>query len=101
MTRTATDVDILAGVLELLDELAGDWEYDGAITPETRFLADLGLESLEIVVLGEMIQHKYGRLPFAEYLQELGERPEDERDVTVAELVAFVCAHRRPDPEEA
>jgi acyl carrier protein len=97
---TQVDARVLAGVLDLLDELAGDWEYDGVIGPETRFIADLGLESLEIVVLGTMIQHQYGRLPFAEYLEELGQRPVEERDVTVAELVAFVCEHRQPTLQE-
>jgi acyl carrier protein len=96
---TRVDPQVLAGVLELLDELADDWEYDGPIGPETTFIGDLGLESLDIVVLGTMIQHRYGRLPFAEYLEELGQRPVEERDVTVAELVAFVCEHR-PIAEE-
>lgn len=94
------DAYVLAGILELLDELAGDWEYDGAIGPGTRFIADLGLESLEIVVLTTMIQQRYGRLPFAEYLDELGQRPVEERDVTVAEVAVFVCEHRQPVPEE-
>ena len=26
---TAIDPAVMAGVLEMLDELAGDWEYDG------------------------------------------------------------------------
>jgi acyl carrier protein len=98
---TRIDAAVMAGVLELLDELAGDWEYDGAIEPDTRFIADLGLESLEIVVLGTMLQQRYGRLPFAEFLEELGQRPVEERDLTVAELVAFVCEHRQPILEEA
>jgi acyl carrier protein len=41
-----------------------------------------------------MIQQRYGRLPFAEYLAEIGERPAEERDVTVAELVTFIGDHR-------
>lgn len=97
---TEIDRHVLAGVLQLLNELAGDWEYDGPIGPDTYFIADLSLESLEIVVLGTMIQHQYGRLPFAEFLDELGQRPIEERDLTVAELVAFVCEHRRPIPQE-
>jgi len=88
------DPDVLRDVLDLVNELAGDWEYDGAVTPDTYFLADLGLESLDLVVLGTMIQHRYGRLPFAEYLAEVGERPVEERDVTVAELVEFISLHR-------
>ena len=98
---TANDPAVMAGVLGLLAELAGDWEYDGEIRPDTRFVADLGLESLEIVVLGTMVQQQYGRLPFAEFLEELGGRPVEERDLTVAELVAFVCEHRQPVMEEA
>jgi acyl carrier protein len=98
---TRVDPAVMAGVLAMLDELAGDWEYDGAIGPETRFVADLGLESLEIVVLGTLLQQRYGRLPFAEFLEELGRRPVEERDLTVAELVAFVCEHRQPILEEA
>jgi acyl carrier protein len=97
---TTPDPTVLTGILDLLDELAGDWEYDGEIGPETRFIADLGLESLEIVVLGTMIQERYGRLPFAEYLDELGQLPVEERDVSVAELALFVCEHRQPVPEE-
>jgi acyl carrier protein len=89
-----TDPRILAELLAMLDELAGDWEYDGEITPDTFFLADMGLESLDLVVLGTMIQQRYGRLPFAEYLAEVGRRPVAERDVTVAELVAFVAERR-------
>jgi acyl carrier protein len=97
---TGTDPAVLEGVLELLNELSGDWEYDGVIGPETYFLADLGLESLDIVVLGTMIQQEYGRLPFAEYLEEIGRRPVEQRDITVADLVAFVCEHRQPSFEE-
>jgi acyl carrier protein len=98
---TTMDPTVLEGVLELLDELAGDWEYDGEITPETRFVADLGLESLEIVVLGTMLQQRWGRLPWAEYLDELGQRPLDERDMTVNDLALFVCETRQPQLKEA
>ncbi len=94
------DPTVLAEVLELLDELKGDWEYAGDIDPDTRFIADLGLESLEIVVLSTMIQEQYGRLPFPQYFDEIGQRPVDERDVTVAELVTFVCKYRQTIPEE-
>ena len=98
---TQVDQQVLASLLKLIDELAGDWEYDGVVGPDTYFIADLGLESLEIVVIGTMLQELYGRLPFAEYLEELGQRPVEERDVTVTELAAFVCEHRLPVLEEA
>lgn len=91
---TQLDPQVLDDVLKLIDELSGDWEFEGEITPETRFLGDLGLESLDLVVLGTMIQHRYGQLPFAEYYAEVGQRPVAERDVSVADLVSFIAANR-------
>jgi acyl carrier protein len=93
------DPEVLDAVLDLLNELSGDWEYDGEIGRDTYFLADLGFESLDIVVLSTLIQQRYGRLPFAEYLEELGQRPVEERDVSVVELVEFVCEHREASLE--
>jgi len=90
------DPQVLHEVLGLIEEVSGDWEYDGPITADTLFLADLGLESLDLVVLGTMIQHHYGQLPFAEYYAEVGQRPVAERDVSVSDLVAFICEHRTP-----
>lgn len=87
------DKQILDEVLALMNQMAGDWEYDGAITVATCLLGDLGLESLDLVVLGTMVQQRYGRLPFAEFLAEIGQRPAAARDVSVGELVDFVCRH--------
>jgi acyl carrier protein len=97
---TQLDPEVLGGVLALLDESKGDWEYAGEIGPDTYFIADLGLESLEIVVLSTLVQHQYGRMPFPEFFDEIGQRPVDERDVTVAELVSFVCRHRQTIRQE-
>ena len=63
---------------------------------DTRFVADLGLESLEIVILSTMVQQQFGKLPFPQFFEEIGERPVDQRDLTVAELAMFVCEHRQP-----
>ena len=93
----ATQPQILSDVIELMTELAGDWEYSGELTPDTRLLMDLGLESLDLVVLGSALQERYGLLPFSAFLAEIGQRPPAERDVTVSELVAFVCRHA-PNP---
>lgn len=98
---TELDPEVLEGVLALLGELKEDWEYEEAIDPQTRFIADLGLESLEIVVLSTMIQQQYGKMPFPAFFDEIGQRPVDERDVTVAELVAFVSQNRHPISQEA
>jgi acyl carrier protein len=94
------DPQVLAAILELLDELKGDWEYDGEIAPDTRFVVDLGLESLEIVVLSTMIQQLYGKLPFPAFFDQIGQRPVEERDVSVAELVSFVSRNRQSIGQE-
>jgi acyl carrier protein len=93
---TTLDPQVTQGILELLSDAQGDWEYTGEIGPDTRFVADLGLESLEIVVLSTMVQQRYGRLPFPQFFDEIGQRPVDERDLTVADLATFVCEHRQP-----
>jgi acyl carrier protein len=93
-----TEAQVLTDVLELMTQLAGDWESTEPITPDTALVADLGLESLDLVVLGTSIQQRYGRLPFTEFYGEIGQRPVEERDVTVHELVAFVCRHRAQAP---
>lgn len=92
---SALDPDVLDAILALLDEARGDWEYEGDIGPETRFIGDLGLESLEIVILSTMVQQQYGKLPFPQFFEEIGQRPVEERDLTVAELTQFVCEHRQ------
>ena len=97
---TEYDPRVLQGVLDLLGELKADWDYTDDITADTYFIADLGLESLEIVVLSTMIQQQYGRLPFPEYFDEIGQRPVEKRDVTVAELATFVTRHRQSIQQE-
>jgi acyl carrier protein len=93
---TSLDPGVLQSILALLEQAQGDWEFTGELGPDTRFVADLGLESLEIVVLSTMVQQRFGKLPFAQFFEEIGQRPIDERDLTVAELAMFVCAHRQP-----
>jgi acyl carrier protein len=90
MSTTTRDSDS-----EILDELRGVFrdslgvEPVDPITPTTRFFADLGLASIDAVVLGEELQKRYGRpLPFSDLLAELGDRTE--RDLTIGELVAFL-----------
>jgi len=82
----------MADVVRVLGQLADDWEYYGEITPQTRLFADMGLESLDIVVLATSIQEHYGRvMPFPEFFAELGQR--EIRDISVGEWVDFVYKH--------
>lgn len=90
----SSDPQIMTEVTALVTELAGDWDYEGEVGPSTRFLADLGMESLDLVVLGTTLQSRYGAVPFAEFLAAMGRRPVEDRDVTIAALVEFVSEHR-------
>ncbi len=84
--------EVRSDIVLLLRRLADDWEYDGEITEDTRMLADLGFESLDVVVLGSVIQEHYDQvLPFPEFFAEIGQRAVG--DVTVGEWVTFVCEH--------
>jgi acyl carrier protein len=90
---TTTQPQVLSELIDLMSQVAGDWEYSGGLGPKTRLLSDLHMESLDLVVLGTSIQERYGRLPFSAFLAEIGQRPAEERDVTINELVEFVCKH--------
>ncbi|WP_088256852.1 acyl carrier protein [Fimbriiglobus ruber] len=59
---------------------------------ETRVFADLGLTSIELVVLGERVEQFYGRrLPFGPFLAGLRARGAD--DLELGEVVAFLQRH--------
>jgi acyl carrier protein len=79
---------ILSDLSRLLSDFQGR-EYLDPITPETRFFADLGLASIDAVVLGEQLQEHYAQpLPFADLMADLGRR--EDRDLSVGELVNFL-----------
>jgi acyl carrier protein len=83
--------EILDDIIAILSEQTGV-SFSGAINEETRFFADLGLASIDAVVLTEALQKHYGRtLPFYELIAELGRRTE--RDLVIRELVEFLAAH--------
>jgi acyl carrier protein len=80
---------------QILDDLAGilrnfhGRQYRRPITPQTRFVADLGLASIDAVVLGETLEEHYGRkLPFGEFMADLGRR--GVKDVELEELIRFL-----------
>lgn len=91
MTEAATEGAILADLSRILADFQGR-EYSGPIDAQTRFFADLGLASIDAVVLGEVLQEHYGRpLPFAALMAELGRR--EDRDLPLGELAAFLARH--------
>jgi acyl carrier protein len=61
-------------------------------TPDLRVFADLGLASIELVVLAERLEQHYGRkFPFGTFLKGLRDRGAD--DLSLGELVAFLQQH--------
>jgi acyl carrier protein len=91
MSETATTTKIWSDLEHLLRNFHGR-EYSGPIGPETRFFADLGLASIDAIVLGESLQQLYGQtLPFGELMADLGRR--DDRDLRLGELADFLSRH--------
>jgi acyl carrier protein len=75
-------------VLATLQELCRDWDYSRPVGPGSLLFSELGLESLDAVVLGTIIQEHFQQpLPFAELLAEIGR---EQRDLSIQELVDFV-----------
>ena len=84
---------VLSEVMDVMRGLSDEWEYDGPISPETRFFADMDVRSLDFVILSTALVKRYGRLPFDEFYTQLSERPPEEREVTVREYAEFVKHH--------
>jgi acyl carrier protein len=87
-----TDVDARTGILndvsDILETRMGV-SLPGPLEDKTLFFADLGLASIDAVVLSEEIQAFYGRpLPFQELMATIGRRTD--RDMSIGELVSFV-----------
>lgn len=88
---SATRQEILQYLIKTLEDLSRDWDYSREVGPESLLFSELGLESLDAVVLGTAIQeHFQKQMPFAELLAEIGEK---QRDLSIAELVDFVDRH--------
>ncbi len=80
--------DILSDVGDILADRLGVPSFT-RIDEDTRFFSDLGLASIDAVVLSEAIQEHYGRpLPFHDLMAEIGRRTD--RDLSIGELVSFV-----------
>jgi len=90
MKRTRPQV--LAEVLNLVQTVVQDWEFDSPVTEQTRLYGDLAFESLDLVVLGAAVQERFVQtFPFPDLFAEIGQR--DVRDLTIGELVDFLERH--------
>ena len=78
-------------IMKTLGDVSRDWDYSDPITAGTGLFTQLGLESLDAVILATSIQDHYKcEMPFSTLFAEIGE---SQRDLTVGELIAFVEKH--------
>ena len=83
---------ILHQVIDLLEAMTADWEtgFEGKIGPETCLVADLEMESLDLVKLAERIEERFRRqgLPYHELIM----TPDGDyvEDIRVSELADFL-----------
>lgn len=88
----ATREQILDYIVRTIEDLAQDWDYSREVGPQSLLFTELGMESLDVVVLGTAIQEHYQfQMPFAELLAEVGQRAN--HDLSISELVDFVDLH--------
>jgi len=93
---SATREEILDYVLGTLQEVCRDWDYSRPVGPDSLLFSELGLESLDAVILGTVIQeHFQKQMPFGEMLAEIGRVG---RDLSIMQLVDFVDQHLNRDP---
>lgn len=86
-----TREEIMAELAAILRDFEGR-EYYGDINPETLFFDDLGMASLDAVVLAEKLENHYQRkFPFSEFVEEMRQR--DVFDIAVGDLAAFLNRH--------
>jgi acyl carrier protein len=89
---TRTPQQIYRDLAEVMTRAFPDKDWSVEVGPRTRAFADLGLASIELVVLGERLEQFYGRrLPYGPFLATLRNRGAD--DLELGDLVAFLQQH--------
>ncbi|GGM09607.1 MULTISPECIES: acyl carrier protein [Micromonospora] len=68
----AAQATILADLTEMINAVLGDFATDQAVTMDTTFRDDLGMESIDVVSLAGRLQTRYGdRVNFAHFVAKL------------------------------
>ncbi|AWM36375.1 hypothetical protein GobsT_58330 [Gemmata obscuriglobus] len=88
--RTADEV--LSALSDVVRQTFPDRDFPDAVDASTRAFGDLGLASIDLVVLAERLDAHFGRrLPFGSFLKGLRDRAAD--DLELGDLVAFLQQH--------
>jgi acyl carrier protein len=89
---TRTPDQLYRDLAEVMTSAFPDRDLPSDVSPGTRVFADLGMASIELVVLGERLEQRYGRkLPFGPFLASLRNSGAD--DLQLGDLVAFLQKH--------
>jgi acyl carrier protein len=87
-----TSEQITRELAEVMARAFPEKDLPAAVGPTTRAFADLGLASIELVVLGERLEQFYGRrLPYGPFLASLRNRGAD--DLELGDLIVFLQQH--------
>lgn len=85
-----TPEQVTETVIDVIREMAGDWQYSGALEPQTRMYADMEIASLDFVTMASALVNRFGPIPFDDFYAYLGEQPPETREVTIEEFSDFV-----------
>jgi acyl carrier protein len=81
--------ELLADLAQVVRATFPDRDFPDEVGPSTRVFAELGLASIELVVLAERLDaHFDRRLPFGTFLKGLRDRGAE--DLELGELVGFL-----------
>jgi acyl carrier protein len=87
--RTAIETTVMA----IANETIADWGLDlpGGVTPNTRLVADLGFESMDVVQFAVAIERAFDRkgLPFEQLFMKDGAYVDD---LSIAGVTDFLCS---------
>lgn len=92
----ATRTEILACVRQSISALYGDPQLAADLTEGTSLIDDLGMQSLELVVLTSDVIHRYGPVPFQELFDAMAATPPAERNLTIRDLIEFIIENLAP-----
>ena len=85
---------VLQSIIHILEDMTADWDtaFDEPVGAETKLVADLAFESIDVVQFIVAIEEHFRRrgLPYEEFLMKDG-RYVDE--IKVDHVVTFLCRH--------
>ena len=79
------NVDVVIGIIRDLKGYAAST----LVNESSQLFADLAIESIDLVMLNELVERHYSRqFPFADFMAELGRL--DQRDVSIGQFANFI-----------